>query len=246
MNYDVVIPCAPKDYLKVQYCVHSLVNLKPMPFHIYIVSKDRLNIPGTRWINEKEAIPIRLEDIQYRRPNWIYQQILKMTQDFTESDEYLCVDSDIIINKPLDIYTPNRLKHGNYNPNYFISNHWQHHKPYFDFMKIVWNLDKQVNFSFIADLTYFKKSILKELIPSSEWLLEECNKYLSDDCLIGEPEIYGNWLALHYPWWYNTVDIRVAMYGKYMPDLWTKAEIESTLAKEKNNNVDIVSLHSWT
>lgn len=240
MNYDVVIPCAPKDYLKVQYCVHSLVNLRPNPFHIYIVSKDKLNIPGTRWINEKEAIPISVEDIQYRRPNWIYQQILKMTQDFTESSEYLCIDSDIVINRPLEVMDHHLL------PNYFISSHKQNHEPYFDFMQKVWGLTKQVDFSFIADLTYFRKETLKELISSPEWLLEQCNKYLSDDCLIGEPEIYGNWLAKYYPGWYNTVDINVAMYGKYMPDLWTKTEIEDILAKEKNSTNHIVSMHSWT
>ena len=241
MSYDVVIPCAPKDYLKVQYCVHSLVNLKPMPFHIYIVSKDRLNIPGTRWVNEKEAIPISVEDIKYRRPNWIYQQILKMTQDFTQHD-YLCIDSDIVINQSLNVFND-----GNFCvPNYFISSHKQNHPPYFSFMQKVFNLQKVVDFSFIADLTYFRKDVLKELIPSTEWLLNKCNEFLSDDCLIGEPEIYGNYLALTYPKSYTTMNINVAMYGKYMPDLWTKGEIEEALAKEKNSTNHIVSMHSWT
>lgn len=246
--YDVVIPCAPKDYIKLPYCIAGLEKLNPHPETVYIVSKDRLKgdsvkskVAYTCWIEEDEAIPIVVSDIKYHRPNWIYQQILKMTQDFTQHD-YLCIDSDIVINRPLNVFNYGTLRI----PNYFISSHKQNHPPYFSFMQKVFNLQKMVDFSFIADLTYFRKDVLKELIPSSEWLLSKCNEFLSDDCLIGEPEIYGNYLALTYPKSYTTIDIDVAMYGKYMPNLWTRAEVEEILAKEKNSTNHIVSIHSWT
>lgn len=240
LNYDVVIPCAQKDYIKIPYCIDSLVNLSPTPSGIYVVSKDKVRLSGVTWIDEKTAIPINSSDINYRRPNWIYQQILKMTQDFTINN-YLCIDSDLIINKELKIFD----KQGR--PNYFISSQKQNHKPYFNFMDKVWNLKKLVDFSFISDITFFNKSILKEFIPSSEWLLEKCNKFLSEDCLIGEPEIYGNYITGTYGRnSYNTVDIKVAMYGKYMPDLYDSVEIEKIIDKEKNTSNNIIAMHSWT
>ena len=243
-EYDVVIPCAPKDYVKIRYCVDSLINLKPLPSNIYIVSRDRLKIPGTIWVNELSAIPISVSKIKYRRPNWIYQQILKMTQDFTENDNYLCIDSDLIINKTLEIIN---CPDGTVClPNYFISNHKQNHAPYFTFMERVWNLKKVVDYSFISDITFFRKNILRELIPDSNWILDKCNQYLSEDCLIGEPEIYGNYLAAKYPESFNTMDINVAMYGKFMPDLYTTREIDEIINKEKNSNADIIAIHSWT
>jgi hypothetical protein len=113
-------------------------------------------------------------------------------------------------------------------------------------MKKVWNLDKQVDFSFISDITFFRKNILREIIPDSNWILDKCNQNLSEDCLIGEPEIYGNWLAKFYPESFNTIDINVAMYGKFMPDLYTTREIDEIINKEKNSNADIVAVHSWS
>jgi len=243
VKYDVVIPCATKDYVKIAHCVKSLENLDPHPQNIHIVAKDRLKVKSeiayTLWEQEEEAISIEAEEITYRRPKWIYQQILKMTQDFTENDWYLCVVSDLVINKKLKLFTDDR-------PNYFISSHKQNHRPYFDFMEKVWGLKKQVKFSFISDITMFNKKILREIVPSSRWLLEKCNQYLSDDCLIGEPEIYGNWLDKHYPASYNTVDVKVSMYGKFVPDLYRSEEIEEILAKEKNTDNDIIAMHSWT
>lgn len=239
MTYDVVIPCAEKDYTKIKFCVNSLSKLDPKPENIYIVSAHKLNIPNTTWINEADAIPISPDDIQYRRKNWIYQQILKLCQDFTENDWYLCIDSDIVVNRPLKIFNNNK-------PNYFISNHKQNHKPYFDFMQKVFGLKKVVDFSFISDLTLFNKKIRSEFLFDINKLVEDCNKHLSEDCLIGEPEIYGNYIAKYYPDSYNLVDIKVSMYGRFVPDYYTSADIENIINQEKNKDIDLISMHSWT
>ena len=256
--YDVVIPCAPKDYVKLPYCIKSLENLIPAPQNIYVVSQDEIKIKSNvcivRWSPDLWAMPsVIVSDINYRRPNWIYQQILKMTQDFTENDFYLCVDSDLIINRPLELFEPPD-QFGVNIPRFLISSQKQNHKPYFNFMEKVFNLTKQVDYSFISDITMFHKEILKRIIPNGpESLLVACNTYLTDDCLIGEPEIYGNWIYKNFREAYTTHPIQVKMYGKYVynpyksgPDLYTNAEIEEIINKEKNNNVDIISIHSWT
>ena len=259
--YDVLIPCAPKDYAKLPYCIKSLENLIPAPQNIFVISKDQVriksNICFVEWIDEYEALPILISDINYRRPNWIYQQILKMTQEWTVNDFYLCVDSDLIINRPLELFEPPD-QFGVNIPRFLISSQKQNHRPYFDFMEKVFNLTKQVDHSFISDITMFHKEILKRIIPEgltsrSEWLLAACNEYLSDDCLIGEPEIYGNWIYKNFREAYTTYPIQVAMYGKYLrnryisgPDLYTNKEIEAIIEKEKNSSNDIVAVHSWT
>lgn len=238
--YDVVIPCAKKDYVKIKYCVESLKFLDPQPSSIFIVSESKINIKNTTWIDEKEAIQISINDISYRRPNWIYQQIIKLCQDFT-LDNYFCIDSDLVFKKPLKLYNEETG-----DPYFFISNHKQNHKPYFNFMKKVFDLEKQVDYSFISDITMFNRFYLREIIPSDNWLLEKCNEYLSEDCLIGEPEIYGNYLAKYYPFSFDLKDINVSMYGKYMPELYSDAEINSIINYEKKIDSDLIAMHSWT
>ncbi len=238
--YDVVIPCAKKDYCKIKYCVDSLKFLNPAPTTVFIVSPTKINIPNTTWIDEKNAINISVEDINYRRPNWIYQQILKLCQNFT-LDNYLCIDSDLVFKRKIDLFHEETG-----NPYFLISNHKQNHQPYFDFMKKVFGLEKYVDYSFISDITMFNRFYLKEFIKDESWLLEMCNMHLSEDCLIGEPEIYGNYLAKYYPFSFHTKDIKVSMYGKYMPELYSDPEINAIINYEKKIDSDIISMHSWT
>lgn len=256
--YDIVIPCAPKDYVKLPYCIKSLENLVPAPQNIYVVSRDEVRIKSplclVRWVEEFWAVPsVQISGINYRRPNWIYQQILKLTQDFTENDFYLCIDSDLIINRPIELFEQHD-RFGYSIPRFLISSQKQNHRPYFEFMEKVFELTKQVDYSFISDIMMFHKAILKLIIPDRPgWLLEQCNQYLSDDCLISEWEIYGNWIYKNFREAYATYPIQVSMYGKYIsnlyksgPDLYTNVEIEEIINKEKNSSNDIVAIHSWS
>ena len=97
MNYDLIIPCHPKDYTKLEFCLNSCLEyLLPNPDNIYVVTPEKFQVEQIQCITDDEAIPIKKEDIKYRRKNWIYQQLIKLFQDFTKHDLYLCVDSDLI------------------------------------------------------------------------------------------------------------------------------------------------------
>lgn len=236
MRYDLVIPVAQKDYVKLPICIERCKQyLNPKPDNIYVVAKNVIKIRGVTFIQEESIFKFGPKDIKYRRPNWIYQQIVKLCQNFTKNSYYMCCDSDLFFNKPVDVFDGVK-------PVYYRTID-QHHEPYFNFMKKVFNLEKQVDHTFIADFTMFNKAVCKEIIPDPYRFLQICNENLSDDCLVGEPEIYGNYLAKKYPTSYIVKKLSVHMEGRFLPDLYTSEDIRSKLDGREE---DLVILHSWT
>lgn len=236
-EYDVMIPVANKDYVKVPYCVEGLKYLDPAPEKVFLVSSRKLKIEGCEWIDEREAVDIKLEDISYRRNNWIYQQLIKLCQDFT-TEWYMTVDSDFIFKKPTKVFSEHGL------PIYRFNNHPQEHPPYFNFMDKVWGLKKIINNSFICDFMMFRRKLCRELIPDTSKFLKQLNQIISDDCLLSEFETYGNYMAKNYPYSFMTDHIKVDSYGKYLPLLFSNEEIKSILNKQTDSNA--VAIHSWT
>lgn len=236
-TYDVIIPCAQKDYVKIGYCVEGLKFLNPAPDNIYIVSKNKVIVDGTTWIDENSVLDIRPSDIAYRRNNWIYQQLIKLCQDFTQ-EWYFTIDSDIFLKRPFNLFDEIGL------PIYRISNHDQCHAPYFDFMQKMWGLQKVIIPTFINDTNIFRKKLCRELIPDQEEFVSKMNQIISDDCLLGEPEVYGNYMAYKYPYSFTLGEMTVDMHGKYLPELYTTWEIEQILKKETES--DAVAIHSWS
>lgn len=108
-KYDVVIPCAPKDYETLEYCVKGVKCYCEGSDNIYIISKDDQNIEGTKWINEnkfpfsKEAIKDINNIIKFERTGWYLQQLINFyCFDVIDGikDDVLILDSDnIFLNK---------------------------------------------------------------------------------------------------------------------------------------------------
>lgn len=240
MKYDLVIPCHPKDYIKLEFCLNScLEHLSPIPENIYIVTPERFQTSSLKCITDDEAIPINKEDIKYRRQNWIYQQFIKLFQDFTQNDLYLCVDSDLIFNKKIELFQGDK-------PNFFISDRDQEHKPYFNFMDICYKLAKQTTHTFINDFMIFDKSVCREMAPNLNVFLDTANAVLSEDCLLSEFELYGNYVSRHHYKKYNTQYTKTYMLGKPASQAWDKNEIIDLLDQMKDTDFDLFTIHSWT
>lgn len=238
MKYDLVVPTAPKDYIKISECItRANTYLYPKPQNIYIVAKNKIKIACVETIIESSALPIKVEDIKYRRAPWIYQQIIKLCQDFTECDNYLCMDSDIFLNKTIEVFTDGK-------PNFFKTRP-QYHQPYFTFMKKIFDLERVWPETFIADITFFKKEICREIIPNIQDFVRRLNEIISDDCLLGEPELYGNYIQKNYPGSYNFSDLKMHSLGRYLPDQWSQSDIEYEL-RNLPKEFDALALHSWT
>ena len=243
MKYDLIIPCHPKDYVKLGFCLDSCLRyLEPAPDNIYIDAPNRVEVSHKNKpisILDEDAIDIDINDIRYR-PNWIYQQFIKLCQDFTKNNLYLCVDSDLIFNRTFYLFDDlNNLK-------FFISSNEQEHRPYFNFMKDVYGLDKQTDHTFINDFMMFDKSICREIVPDKQELLKICNEKLNDDFLLSEFELYGNYVTKHYPNKYKKKKTNNQLNGKYANNPWRAEEIQELINKNKNENIDLFAIHSWT
>lgn len=235
MKYDLVISSHPKDHIKLKYCYGSIKqHFDVQPDNKYVVSPTRVEFEDFIWIHDDE-LPVRKDQIHHVRPNWMFQQFVKSTQDFTQNDTYMVVDCDVIFNRA--------VKFGH---NFYISDRTQHHPPYFKFMKDAFGLDKQVPYSFINDFMVFERKIFQEIIGTPQRLLELVNHHESPDCFMAEFEVYGNYVTKHYPGLYGTVDQKVAMYGKYLPALWTDPEILNLIAFNCDKDIDLFTMHSWT
>jgi|TARA_R110000822_G_scaffold58664_2_gene146626 hypothetical protein len=240
MKYDLIIPAHPKDYVKLQFCLGSCLEyLNPSPENVYIITPDGISGQGLISIKDDHAIPIKQSDINYRRPNWIFQQFVNLFQDFTENDMYLSVDADIIFNRQIDLFESDK-------PTFFISDRDQHHVPYFIFMDKWRGLSRQVDYTFINDFMMFDKNICREMVPDIHDLLDFCNEVLSEDCLLAEFEIYGNYVTKYHADRYNTKPSKTSMSGKVVQDPWTVEQIQHLILAHQGKDFDLFSLHSWT
>lgn len=239
MKYDLIINVHPKDTIKLKHCIESInSNFSLLPENKYIVSPKNIQVDGFITVSDEDALPICKESINNARPNWIFQQLVKLGQDFTKNDLYLAVDSDVIFNNKIDI--------GKY---FYISSRDQHHVPYFNLMKIM-GIEKRVNYSFINDFMMFDRKACKEIINGSikdfaSWL----NEHMSDDCYLSEFELYGNFISNKYPGMYKEKFLNVETFGKYVPyQTWTEKEIEDLkrAMKQHAHIIDLFTIHSWT
>jgi hypothetical protein len=240
MNYDLIIPCHPKDYVKLQYCLGACIkHLNPTPQNVYLITPDGLSAKNITGIKDDEAIGIQMSQINYRRPNWIFQMFVNLFQDFTENDLYMTVDSDVIFNREQKLFKDGK-------PIFFISDRDQHHIPYFDFMDKWSGLERQTDYTFINDYMMMDKRVCREMLPDINALLDFCNQNLSEDCLLADYEIYGNFVTWAYPEMYETSHTKTQMHGKYVHEPWTEAEIESAINHYSGKDLDLFTIHSWT
>ncbi len=241
MKYDLVFPVAPKDYNKVVYSKQiAEFHLNPAPDNVYIVSKHDLNIPDTIWINEDKCLPITVNDISklVERPPWIFQQMIKLCQNFTKNENYLCMDSDVFLKKDIDVFN-------GYRTLFYNNSREQHHERYFNFMKDAYNLDKVVEHTFIADFMTYNKGICREINDTVFSLLEKINKFLpeTNKYLLAEQELYGNYCMKNYPDLFEIVPLKTFMYGRY--DSYTEDEIVH-IYNNHNDDCQLITMHSWT
>lgn len=238
-KYDIVVLSHPKDYVKVSFCLDSLRFLNPPPQNIYVVSPHLLKIDGVTCMKDEDAIFVKVDGIKFRRKNWIYQQLVKLIQDFTENDLYMCVDSDLIFNRELAVFK-------NEKPTFFISNRQQNHRPYFTFLEKYFDLMKQVSFTFINDFMMFDKNILKKMIPDKRKFVKDINEIVSDECLLSEFETYGNYVVKYFPDRYHMKQTQVYTRGKFLKeDPWTSDEIKQIVTDSAGLDIDLFTIHTW-
>ena len=251
MKYDLVIPLANKDINKLALLLYSCLNyLVPQPESIVVVSEmDSLRVEGPnngvpiRCIFEGELFPhIDFSTIDYRRKGWILQQFIKLFQNVSTENLYMVVDADLIFNRIFEVF-PSDMK-------CLWLGRDQNHTPYYNLMEKFWGIGREYPHSFISELMMFNKDITRELlIPfdnSPKKLFEELKKlvkYTGSDFLLGDYEIYGNWVIKHHKDEYVIKTIKSKLFGMYSE--WRNEDLLSTIESVKNEDIDIITMHSW-
>lgn len=264
MGYDVVVPSAPKDFNKLPFLYESLKYLNPQPQQMLVVVPDgtekqvRINensLPVSV-VAESQTLPKDLNPLaskNFRRPQWIYQQFIKLFQ-VTSSDDYMIIDSDLFINRPLDVYN----KDGK--PFIMLAND-QNHQPYFNYMEDVFGFGRLYPHSFISEIMYFKREYTDELLRHyciHNGLIELFNEgrekavrslyhYTSeracDNWIPADYEIYGNFVVYKHPNDYSVKNITCKMLGTYQE--WTDKSLQILRDEMRIRDFDVFTAHTW-
>ena len=246
-NYDLFIPVAPKDEIKLQYVI-EYANKNLQHKKIYICSPhtitDKITDSNINYINDKDILDISDKSFISFRPNWTYQQFLKLFFTSSDSEYFFALDADTIIMKTLSLFED---KH----PIWYYG--WkQNHFPYFLLNKKFFNLNKTLEHTGIGDLGLFNKNIIKTFLNytgqnSSTDLLKKIGNKLNVVYHFSEYETYANFANQYYPNLYKFKHLEQLNCGKdlNLGQDWTDKDIKSTIEQNKNSNKSILSLHSW-
>ena len=247
MEYDVFIPCHPKDSMKIQHVVESVQ--KHMKAHeIVLCSPDLATLNGNRLskvkiVHDRDVLPINPEKFAYR-PNWVYQQFIKLFQDVTECDYYITIDCDTIINRPVDMFTPEGK------PIWYVG--WeQHNEPYYRFNKRILGLDKIYQGTFLADMNFFYRPVIKSLLSHFKddkyTFIERAQEIIDDTCYPSEADLYGQFAEECFKGLYVKKRLKQWVRGKHIKEgpNWDGKEVRKNILSLRNEDYDVLTMHSW-
>jgi len=246
-DYDLFIPVAPKDEIKLPFVI-EYANKHLTHNKIYVCSPHNITnkITDSRieYINDKDVINVEDKSFISFRPNWTYQQFLKLFFNFSESDYYFALDADTILIKDLPLFE-------NEHPIWYYG--WeQNHFPYFLFNKKFFNLDKSLSHTGIGDLGLFNKRITKTFLnytgcQTAEELLKNIGNKTNVVFHFSEYETYANFTNTHYTGLYKFKHLEQENKGRDLNqgESWSIQDIKQTIDNYKNSNKSILSLHSW-
>jgi len=246
-EYDVFIPVAPKDEIKLPFVIeHANKHLKHKKIYVcsphYITNKITDN--NIEYINDNDVLNVPDKSFITFRPNWTYQQFLKLFFQLSSSEYYFALDADTILIKDLPLFENNH-------PIWYYG--WkQNHFPYFLFNKKFFNLDKSLDHTGIGDLGLFNKKITQTFLKytgcnTAKDLLYKIGNKTNSVFHFSEYETYANFANTYYPELYVFKHIKQENKGRDLNQGqdWSIQDIKQTIEQNKNSNKSILSLHSW-
>jgi hypothetical protein len=246
-DFDLFIPVAPKDEIKLSYVI-EYANKHLKHKKIFVCSPhnitNKITDSNITYINDKDVLDVPDRSFISFRPNWIYQQFLKLFFNQSESEYYFALDADTIITKTLPLFE-------NKHPIWYYG--WkQNHFPYFLFNKKFFNLDKTLDHTGIGDLGLFNKKIIQTFLnytgaKTPIELLRTIGPKTNVGFHFSEYETYANFCNTYYPDLYVFKHLEQQNSGRDLNQGqdWTQKDIITTIENNKNSNKSILSLHSW-
>jgi len=249
-NFDIFIPCAPKDHHKIPFVMASIQKHLTGYEKIFLVSPTRIDrrhlvgVPIPYYEHTDQAVLNVDRRLWKFRPNWCYQQHLKLFQELT-SGWYLTLDSDVIFNRHIDFWNGDK-------PIWWVGAE-QNYEPYFIFNQCMIGLPRIAPHTFIADFNLFNRQIIWEMLKNNDYDISSfCQKsqmITRKECCMAEPEIYGNYCHKYHPDMYEIRQLKTEGAGR-MQNLdtetqWDHGEIEAVVKQTLAKDVDTIHIHSW-
>jgi len=245
--FDVFICCHPKDRHKLPHVVRCIRKYVPqaqqihvsMPAHQQVLTEMPV-LDGVRYHYDQEVLDIPHE-CKFR-PNWVYQQMLKLFQRVT-SDWYLVVDCDMFIVAPLVFQKPT-----------FLLWRDQHNTAYYEFSERMFGFGREYPHSFIADMMVFNRQYICEMVglkfKDQDDFIREAYTVMDGRCQISEYECYGNFMAKYHPDDYDHVRVIGEYCGRSKNDCndeyeFSSKEIEKMVARAEASGLQLYAIHSW-
>jgi hypothetical protein len=238
MKYDILILSKNEDLNKINFLIQSIEKNLENYNKIYLISET--SFPSEKFINftDEDVIDINIRSQINYRPKWIFQQYLKLFQRVTELDLYLVIDSDIYINRKIELFVDDK-------PLFFLGQD-QYHKPYFDYLNY-FSINKNYTHSFISEMMFFSKKKVQDFIESvgfytSESFMNFSNTIINDRCYISEFELYGNFILQNHSNYHGGFKKLISnTTGRHSN--WSDEDIIEMI--NKNQHLDIISYHTW-
>lgn len=244
---DAVIPAAPKDYNKIPHVLRSIDRYLPDVHTVHVITPDKMKATYSGRLEVVSHADSEVLDFDRSRfawrPNWVYQQFLKLFQNVTESDWFIVLDADILFNRVISLFEFGRP--------IMLLGRDQMHPPYFAFNQKVIGYGKIYPYSFLSECTLYSKAMIREMLETSGYetvgeFLEWAAQIIGPDCCPAESELYGSYVFKKHPELYKVRHLRSSMQGRYGGHIWTEAEITALIDEmSKRDDVDIYTMHTW-
>jgi len=248
-KYEILIPSHPKDQNKLPYVIERAIKYTEA-VHIHVVVPD----PGTVAHIASPMVTIHADDdvasfdkskIKFRS-GWVYQQFIKLFQQVTGTDWYLCFCSDLILNKPYPVWRDGA-------PVMVVGRDpWNIMSQYIEFNKKMLGIAHVAPYNFISDGPFYCRTLIEEMLSDNGYtigsFMDKSAQIIEYGCAPGDAELYASWVYHKYPSKYYVAFLKNWMNGKYESAgmLWEPKEIKDIMTSaEGNPDVDTISIHSW-
>ena len=242
---DMIIPAAPKDYNKLPYVIGAACQfIEIETIHVIVPNTNDIGYSWDNVIfhNDDEILPYDRSRLQWR-PNWVFQQLLKMFQEVTQHDWFLVMDADIFAARPIPLWTEKGK------PILYLGRD-QRHGPYFSFNERILGFGKVHPWSFLSECTLYNKGLVREMLAHCGLTRDEFWERLLEIttvvCCPADAELYGSYVTHEHPDLYEIRHLNATLGGRY-GGLWSDEEIEAELKRVQAScgGVHLISLHSW-
>lgn len=262
---DVFIPATIKDLNKLDLVVQSILKFVKEPIGDFYVSMPNImDLSPVQKLKDFNGVEHRLEfhndldvlsTIDLRkskfRPNWVLQQLLKLCQTLTKTEDIFICDSDIVFVRDFKLFDGDRpIQYLGHDDNEY----------YMNFNRKFSNNDfgRVTSDSYIADLGLWKKSVLDEMFAKYNMTREQFNDFTLENvhydgtqegsCIISEYELYGNYCAKFHPELYCSRMFNELDCGKpqnsQRQQIFTRNEMLNLIASADTSKYDAVKLQS--